>query len=174
MTAMTADAPWGPARDDPGAAGLVARARAGDKHAWDALVERYAPLIWSICRRYRLGRADADDVGQSVWLYLVDHLDQIRGAYRSTRASHARLSPPWARAIRSAGPGSSRAGPRPVRVGAWHRRCCGLTNLTGTSMVAAMIAPSRSTRTSWTVPELMSPHLLSIEPAGFAGPPVRS
>jgi RNA polymerase sigma factor (sigma-70 family) len=56
----------------------VARARGGDQPAWDALVERYAPLIWSICRQYRLGRADADDVGQAVWLHLVDHLDQIR------------------------------------------------------------------------------------------------
>ena len=41
-------------------------------------VERYAPLIWSICRRYRLGRADADDVGQTVWLQLVEQLDRIR------------------------------------------------------------------------------------------------
>jgi RNA polymerase sigma factor (sigma-70 family) len=41
-------------------------------------VERYGPLIWSICRRYRLGRDDADDVGQSVWLRLVGQLDQIR------------------------------------------------------------------------------------------------
>jgi RNA polymerase sigma factor (sigma-70 family) len=57
---------------------LVARAKAGDRQAWDALVERYAPLIWSICRRHRLGRADADDVGQSVWLRLVDQLDTIR------------------------------------------------------------------------------------------------
>ena len=57
---------------------LVARARSGDRHAWDALVERYAPLIWSICRRHRLGRADADDVGQSVWLRLVDQLDRVR------------------------------------------------------------------------------------------------
>jgi RNA polymerase sigma factor (sigma-70 family) len=57
---------------------LVARARSGDKKAWDSLVERYAPLIWSICRRHRLGRADADDVGQSVWLRLVDQLDKVR------------------------------------------------------------------------------------------------
>src|SRR5262249_30149783 len=85
MTAVTARAPWVPAREDPdpacndpGAAGLVARARGGDKRAWDALVERYAPLIWASCRKYRRGRADADDVGQSVWLRLVDHLDQIR------------------------------------------------------------------------------------------------
>jgi RNA polymerase sigma factor (sigma-70 family) len=56
---------------------LVTRARGGDRQAWDALVERYAPLIWSICRKYRLSRADADDVGQSVWLHLVHYLDKI-------------------------------------------------------------------------------------------------
>jgi RNA polymerase sigma factor (sigma-70 family) len=68
----------GPARDDLGTADLTARARDGDKRAWDALVEQYAPLIWSICRKYRLGPADADDVARSVWLHLVDHLDKIR------------------------------------------------------------------------------------------------
>ena len=57
---------------------LVTRAKAGDRQAWDALVERYAPLIWSICRRHRLGHADADDVGQSVWLRLVDQLERVR------------------------------------------------------------------------------------------------
>jgi RNA polymerase sigma factor (sigma-70 family) len=59
-------------------ADLVARARDGDQQAWDVLVERYAPLVWSICRRYQLSRADADDVGQDVWLRLVSHLDTIR------------------------------------------------------------------------------------------------
>ena len=63
---------------DPTVSDLVARAKDGDRQAWDALVERYAPLIWSICRRHRLGRADADDVGQSVWLRLVDQLDRVR------------------------------------------------------------------------------------------------
>src|SRR5947209_11624865 len=38
---------------------LVMRARNGDERAWAALVERYAPLIWSICRTYRLGDSDA-------------------------------------------------------------------------------------------------------------------
>lgn len=65
-------------RDDPPVTNLVARARNGDKQAWDALVERYAPLIWSICRRHQLGTADAGDVSQSVWLRLVDQLDRIR------------------------------------------------------------------------------------------------
>ena len=37
----------------PLAIDLVTRARSGDKRSWDVLVERYAPLIWSICRRYR-------------------------------------------------------------------------------------------------------------------------
>ena len=67
-----------PVRDEPVVIDLVVRARNGDKRAWDALVERYAPLIWSICRRHRLGDADAEDVGQSVWLLLVDHLDRVR------------------------------------------------------------------------------------------------
>ena len=67
-----------PAPGQLAVAGLVIRARKGDNQAWDVLVERYAPLIWSICRRHRLDDADADDVGQSVWLRLVDQLDRIR------------------------------------------------------------------------------------------------
>jgi RNA polymerase sigma factor (sigma-70 family) len=81
MPVATAYAPCGTTRtnlDDSGVAGLVARARGGDRQAWDALVERYAPLIWSICRKYRLGRADADDVGQNVWVRLVDQLSKLR------------------------------------------------------------------------------------------------
>jgi len=67
-----------PMRDDPSVTELVTRTRNGDKQAWDAIVERYAPLIWSICRRYQLDRSDAEDVGQSVWLQLVSHLDTVR------------------------------------------------------------------------------------------------
>jgi RNA polymerase sigma factor (sigma-70 family) len=65
-------------RGGPVVADLVARARNGDKQAWDALVERYAPLIWSICRRHGLDDADAEDVGQNVWLKLADQLEKIR------------------------------------------------------------------------------------------------
>jgi len=67
-----------PVHDDPVVIDLVTRASNGDKQAWDALVERYSPLIWSICRRHRLGDADAQDVGQIVWLQLVDQLATIR------------------------------------------------------------------------------------------------
>jgi RNA polymerase sigma factor (sigma-70 family) len=65
-------------RDESVVTGLVTRARHGDQHAWDALVERYAPLVWSICRSYRLSRADADDVGQTVWLHLLADLGKLR------------------------------------------------------------------------------------------------
>jgi RNA polymerase sigma factor (sigma-70 family) len=57
---------------------LVTRARNGDRSAWDALVDRYSPLIWAICRRYQLDRTDAEDVGQAVWLRLVEQLDNLR------------------------------------------------------------------------------------------------
>ena len=65
-------------RDDSPTADLVTRARQGDARAWDALVERFSPLIWSICRKHRLTDADAEDVGQNVWLRLVDQLGKIR------------------------------------------------------------------------------------------------
>jgi RNA polymerase sigma factor (sigma-70 family) len=64
--------------DDPSAEDLVKRARDGDSDAWDALVERYAPLVWSICRRNRLDGAGAEHVGQSVWLQFTDQLGQDR------------------------------------------------------------------------------------------------
>jgi len=67
-----------PACDGTLVTDLVTRASTGDKQAWDALVERYAPLIWSICGKYRLSRADAEDVGQNVWLRLAGQLDKIR------------------------------------------------------------------------------------------------
>jgi len=64
--------------DDPSVTDLVTRATNGDQQAWDVLVERYAPLVWSICHRHRLADADADDVGQSVWLKLTAQLDKVR------------------------------------------------------------------------------------------------
>lgn len=64
--------------EDTQAADLETRARNGDTQAWDALVERYAPLVWSICLRHRLGDGDAAGVGQVVWLQLVDQLGAVR------------------------------------------------------------------------------------------------
>jgi RNA polymerase sigma factor (sigma-70 family) len=65
-------------RDDPTVIALVTRASSGDQGAWNELVERYAPLVWSICSSYRLPRTEIDDVAQSVWVLLVEKLSQIR------------------------------------------------------------------------------------------------
>jgi RNA polymerase sigma factor (sigma-70 family) len=66
------------AGDDTTAAALAARAAAGDPDAWNTIVERYSPLVWSICTRFGLSRADADCVAHKVWLLLVEHLGDLR------------------------------------------------------------------------------------------------
>jgi RNA polymerase sigma factor (sigma-70 family) len=66
------------ARDDPSVIALVTHAVAGDPIAWDEIVERYAPLVWSICGRFQLSARDREDVAQNVWLLLVEHLGQLR------------------------------------------------------------------------------------------------
>lgn len=65
-------------RDDPSVIALVERAVNSDQNAWNDIVERYAPLVWSICTRYRLNDPDIEDVGQTVWLLLVEHLGKLR------------------------------------------------------------------------------------------------
>ena len=62
--------------------GLVSRASAGDQEAWNALVDRYASLLWSVCRAHRLSSADAGDVVQTTWLRLVEHLGRIEDPER--------------------------------------------------------------------------------------------
>jgi RNA polymerase sigma factor (sigma-70 family) len=65
-------------RDDPSVIALVTRAAGDDQQAWDELIERYAPLVWATCSRYRLSNHDIEDVGQSVWLLLVERLGRLR------------------------------------------------------------------------------------------------
>src|SRR5580692_11385128 len=65
-------------RDDPSVAALVARASGGDQRAWDEIVERYAPLVWTLCTGYQLSSHDIEDVGQTVWLSLVEQLGRLR------------------------------------------------------------------------------------------------
>ena len=63
--------------DDPAAAALCTRAAAGDQGAWDEIVERYAPMVWSICTGFRLSDRDLEDVAQNVWLLLVEQLGKL-------------------------------------------------------------------------------------------------
>jgi RNA polymerase sigma factor (sigma-70 family) len=59
-------------------ADLLARAADGEQDAWNALVERYQNLLWSVARSYRLDGADAADVVQTTWLRLVENLTRIK------------------------------------------------------------------------------------------------
>lgn len=57
---------------------LVAAAVKGDSDAWSQLVTRYARLVWSVARGFRLGQAEAADVSQTVWLRLIENLSSVR------------------------------------------------------------------------------------------------
>jgi RNA polymerase sigma factor (sigma-70 family) len=60
------------------AAELLNRVVAGDERAWKELVDRFAGLVWSVARSYRLSSASTDDVVQTVWLRLAEHCSRIR------------------------------------------------------------------------------------------------
>ena len=82
--------------EDSGMAEIVQQARQGDQLAWNEIVVRYSGLIWAITRTYRLARAQADDVAQTCWLRLVEHLDGIRdpehvGSWLATTARRESL-----------------------------------------------------------------------------------
>lgn len=64
--------------DDDSVADLVVAARDGKQAAWNELVGRFTPLVHGVVRRYRLQGSDADDVVQTLWLRLVEHLDALR------------------------------------------------------------------------------------------------
>ena len=57
---------------------LVTRAAAGDQDAWNRIIDRYAPLVYVTCTRYRLSQQDIEDVGQRVWLLLVEQIGNLR------------------------------------------------------------------------------------------------
>lgn len=66
----------------PDVASLVRRAGEGDRQAWEALVDQYARLIWSITNEFKLAESDAADVAQTTWLRLLQHIDRIEHPHR--------------------------------------------------------------------------------------------
>ena len=75
---------------------LVRAAAAGDEAAWSGLVDRYSGLVWAIARNHRLGAADADEVFQTTWLRLVEHVERLQdpakvGGWLATTARHESL-----------------------------------------------------------------------------------
>lgn len=94
--APQARTPYTGAVRDLEAAGLVRRAALGDEKAWEALVDRFADLVWSVARGHGLGTADAADVSQTTWLRLAEHLRTLRepervGAWLITTARRESL-----------------------------------------------------------------------------------
>ncbi len=58
---------------------LVRACRAGDRGAWNELVERYSRYVYAIAARgYRLPHDDAEDVFQEVFLRVYDRLGTLR------------------------------------------------------------------------------------------------
>lgn len=81
-TLRACPAPPAAVRRPPGddMAALLSGARRGDERAWAQLVRALDDLPRSVARSLRLTPADADDVAQSTWLALFEHLDAIRDA----------------------------------------------------------------------------------------------
>lgn len=68
---------------DPGIADLsiaeiVTRAGSGDEEAWESLVTRMSPLLWTVAKSFRLDEALARDVCQTVWVKLIESIGTIR------------------------------------------------------------------------------------------------
>jgi RNA polymerase sigma factor (sigma-70 family) len=61
---------------------LLLRAAAGEREAWDALVDRFGQMVWSLARSFRLDDAAASDVAQTVWLRLIENVDRIQDPER--------------------------------------------------------------------------------------------
>jgi RNA polymerase sigma factor (sigma-70 family) len=77
--------------------GVLVRAAAnGDSAAWTALVQRFSGLVWSVARGRGLDAAEAEDVCQTAWFRLAEHIGRIKdpeqvGAWLATTARHESL-----------------------------------------------------------------------------------
>lgn len=66
-------------REAATAALLVARAKAGEPHAFDALVRRYRKRIFALALHLSGSESDADDIAQDVFIRAFRALDQFEG-----------------------------------------------------------------------------------------------
>jgi RNA polymerase sigma factor (sigma-70 family) len=57
---------------------LIHRATEGDPTAWNAIVDEFAGLLWSVVRGFRLNEAQSADAVQTTWLRLVEHIADLR------------------------------------------------------------------------------------------------
>jgi RNA polymerase sigma factor (sigma-70 family) len=57
---------------------LIAACVLGDEGAWEVLVNRYSPLVYSIPRRFGFSTADAEDVLQNVFTIVFRRLNSLK------------------------------------------------------------------------------------------------
>lgn len=57
---------------------LIKACKEGDESAWEALVEKYKRLVYSIPYRIGLDEEEAAEVFQFVFLSLISHIDDLR------------------------------------------------------------------------------------------------
>jgi RNA polymerase sigma factor (sigma-70 family) len=57
---------------------LMSAARQGSDDAVGEIVTEFSPLRWHVARAAGLSPGDAQDVLQTVWMRLIEHLDDIR------------------------------------------------------------------------------------------------
>ncbi|MEU7857210.1 sigma-70 family RNA polymerase sigma factor [Nonomuraea sp. NPDC049141] len=84
-------------------AALVRAAADGDAGAWKELYQRHSGLVWAVARAYLVNGSDAQDVCQTTWFRLAEHLTRLRdpdkvGAWLASTARHEAL-----RVIRASG-----------------------------------------------------------------------
>jgi RNA polymerase sigma factor (sigma-70 family) len=53
-------------------------AAAGNRGAWSALIERFGARVRGVARAHRLAAHDVEDVVQTTWLRLFEHIDTVR------------------------------------------------------------------------------------------------
>ena len=81
---------------------VLLAAAGGDRAAWSVLLERFTARVRAVARQHRLGAHDVDDIVQTTWLRLLEHIDGVRepravGAWLETTARRESL-----RALRTA------------------------------------------------------------------------
>lgn len=84
---------------------LVEAFRGGDRAAFEALVRRHQGVVWAVAMRVCRDHAAAEDVSQRAFIAAMEHLDDLKGAFRpwllritanlakNFRRDHARLVP---------------------------------------------------------------------------------
>jgi RNA polymerase sigma factor (sigma-70 family) len=85
-----------PLADDRELERIVMAAKEGDRAAIAAVVERFAPRVRIVARAHRLAAHDIEDVMQTTWLQLLQHVHTIRdptavGAWLETTARRESL-----------------------------------------------------------------------------------